>query len=214
MNENHHSSEHSSQPFHHAFDNPHLFAEKFDNPERDLWQKPSEVLTSLALADDAIVVEIGPGTGYFTIRLAEQVKRGKVIAVESSPQMAEYLRNRVEGLGIINVEVLVPENDVIPHLEEKVDLLLCIDVYHHIPERISYFSHLKKDLRAGGKLVIIDRAATAPIGPPLEHRISPELVQEEMIQAGFQLVQQSDFLLPYQYVLSFRSSDCKTLANN
>src|SRR5690606_26139487 len=136
------------------------------------------------------------------------------IAVESSPQMAEYLRNRVEGLGIINVEVLVPENDVIPHLEEKVDLLLCIDVYHHIPERISYFSHLKKDLRAGGKLVIIDRAATAPIGPPLEHRISPELVQEEMIQAGFQLVQQSDFLLPYQYVLSFRSSDCKTLANN
>src|SRR5690606_40350098 len=166
MNENHHSSEHSSQPFHHAFDNPHLFAEKFDNPERDLWQKPSEVLTSLALADDAIVVEIGTGTGYLTVRLAEQVKRGKVIAVESSPQMAEYLRNRVEGLGIINVEVLVPENDVIPHLEAKGDLLLCIDVYHHIPERISYFSHLKKELRAGGKLGMIDRAATHPIGHP------------------------------------------------
>jgi len=199
MHEEYSSSAHPKQPFHHSFDDPHLFAEKFDNAERDLWQKPKEILALLGLKDDSVIVEIGPGTGYFTIRLAQKVKRGKIIAVESSPQMVEYLKRRVEGLDITNVEILVPENEGLPHIGEKADLLFCVDVYHHIPDRVSYFSDLKKSLKSTGKLVIIDRPADAPVGPPLEHRISPESVHKEMNKAGFQLIQQFDLLLPYQY---------------
>jgi cyclopropane fatty-acyl-phospholipid synthase-like methyltransferase len=204
MRKENHSANHTGH-FHHDFGDPEFFAKKFDNPERDIWQKPVEVIKTLNLSHDAVVAEIGAGTGYFTVRLAEHLKDGKVISLESSPQMAEYLRNRVETLGLSQVEVVVSEDVNRPDFQTLVDLILCVDVHHHIPERVSYFSHLKKQMKPDGKLVIIDRAENAPVGPPRELRVQPELVKEEMSQAGFQLVQELDFLFPYQYYLAFTS---------
>jgi cyclopropane fatty-acyl-phospholipid synthase-like methyltransferase len=192
---------------HKAFDNPEMFAKRFDAPERDEWQKPDEVIKSLNLPADAVVVEIGAGTGYFAVRLAEHLKNGKVITFDDAPEMAAYLKKRVEDSGLTNIDVRLSEKGGNINLEEKAALIMCVDAYHHIAERIAYFSHLAPHLDHDGKLVIIDRAASAPVGPPPAARTPPELVTKEMEQAGFELVQELDFLLPYQFYLAFRLAD-------
>lgn len=199
----HHGDGHS----HSAFDNPEMFAERFDSPERDEWQKPNEVIESFHLSDNATVAEIGAGTGYFAVRLARHLKNGTVIALDEAPQMVAYLKKRATELGLMNVDARPANVDGRINLQEKLDLIMCVDAYHHISDRVSYFSNLIKHLNEGGKLVVIDRAENAPAGPPPAYRVPPEAVIKEMGQAGFGLTDEADFLLPYQFYLAFKPVD-------
>lgn len=187
-----------------AFDNPENFVEKFDGAKRDEWQKPDEVIRTFNLPDDAVVVEIGSGTGYFAVRLAEQVKNGKVIAFDQSANMVSYLEDRVSELGLNNIDAHTTEPDGSIALEEKADLIFSVDVYHHMQDQIPYFSNLASQLKPEGKLVIIDRTEEEVEGQPSGHRIPVEKVKEEMKEAGFELVEELDFLLPIQYYLTFK----------
>ncbi len=206
---NNNSLPHNHNHSHNTFDNPEMFAQKFDGSERDEWQKPNEVIKSLNLSSSAVVVEIGAGTGYFTVRLAEHLKDGKVITLDTAPKMAEYLKKRVMGAGLSNVDVRLSEDNAEIPLEEKVDLVMCVDAYHHITDRVSYFSHLIQYLKQGGKIIIIDRSTNSPESPPSSHRTPPELVKKEMMLAGLELVQELDFLLPYQFYLAFNPTGLK-----
>ena len=191
---------------HHEFDNPEMFAKMFDANERDLWQKPNEVIESLGLKDNDVVVEIGAGTGYFTIKLAEYLKQGTVISFDKSRKMVEYLRKRVSDLSFSNVDVRHLEDGRMD-LKEKTALIMCVDVYHHIGERILFFSSLKQYLNSDGLIVIIDRPVNSPVSPPHGHQTPPELVKQEMEQAGFKLVDVFDFLQPYQFYLAFKKAN-------
>lgn len=192
----------SKQHAHHGFDDPSAAAQRLEAPERDGWQKPEDVIASFRLPHDATVAEIGAGTGYFVVRLAKHLTDGTVIGLDAQPQMVAYLRRRAAELGLTNVDARLVEAEALP-LTERLDLLLCVDAYHHIADRVSLFSRYAKHLKRGGKLVIIDRAIEAPEGPPAEFRLSTETVREEMAQAGYVLVADMDFLLPHQYYLAF-----------
>lgn len=203
-NNNHNSKNQSPEHSHKAFDNPEMFVKKFDGAERDEWQKPNEVIKALNLSSNSVVIEIGAGTGYFTVRLAEHLKDGKVLAIDEAPKMVAYLKKRIDTLKLTNVEVRLSEKVNNIHLQEKADIIMCVDSYHHIPERTSYFSHLIPSINHDGKIIIIDRAASAPVAPPPKHRTPPELVKKEMEQAGFELAEELDFLLPHQFYLAFK----------
>jgi hypothetical protein len=56
-----------------------------ERADRDLWQKPDEVVTALGLLGDETVLDLGAGSGYFTFRLANALPRGKVIAADTEP---------------------------------------------------------------------------------------------------------------------------------
>ena len=86
------------------------------------------------------------------------------------------------------------------NLPEPVDLVLVVDTYHHIDNRIAYFSKLKASLRPNGRLAIVDFKADSPEGPPPEHRIPPEKVTSELEAAGYTPVAPHLFL-PRQYFL-------------
>lgn len=192
-----------------AFDNPAMFAKKFDAPERDAWQKPDEVIDSLRLSDNAVVVEIGAGTGYFTVRLSDHVKNGRIIALDQAPQMVEFLKKRVEELGLTNVDVRLAKQNGSMRLQEKADVILCVDVYHHIEDRSSYFSSVAQNLKRNGTIVIIDLPVDSPMTTRHAHRTPAELVKKEMEQAGLLLVEELDFLLPYQFYLAFKPATFK-----
>jgi cyclopropane fatty-acyl-phospholipid synthase-like methyltransferase len=162
------------------------------------------VIRTFNLPDDAVVVEIGSGTGYFAVRLAGQVKNGKVIAFDQSANMVSYLEDRVSELGLNNIDAHTTEPDGSIALEEKADLIFSVDVYHHMQDQIPYFSNLASQLKPEGKLVIIDRTEEEVEGQPSGHRIPVEKVKEEMKEAGFELVEELDFLLPIQYYLTFK----------
>lgn len=167
MNHDHGTESRSSceQHIHHGFADVNAVARRLETRERDAWQKPEEVIASFQLPSDALVAEIGAGTGYFVVRLAEVLSDGAVIGLDAEPKMVAYLRRRAADLGLANLDArLVRPSAPIP-LAEPVDLLLCVDTYHHIPHRVSLFAHYAQHLKRGGRLVVIDRPASAPEGP-------------------------------------------------
>jgi ubiquinone/menaquinone biosynthesis C-methylase UbiE len=187
--------------FAHRFDNPEELAKAFDDPARDEWQMPSRVIDALRIAPGQVIADIGAGTGYFTVRLARLAAKPKVYAVDIEPAMIEHLRHRMTAEGLTNA-IAVQAAAEATNLPEPVDVALVVDTYHHIPNRVAYFSALKATLKPGARLAIVDFRKGAPSGPPEEFRFTPDQIEAELAKAGFSLQTTHEFL-PRQIFLIF-----------
>ena len=185
----------------HSFGDAEKWAHVFDDPERDAWQKPHAVIEALALKPDAVVADLGAGTGYFATRLANMLPKGTVYAVDVEPEMVKYLGERAKREGLKNLSPVAARPDD-ARLPAKVDLILLVDVYHHVENRERYFRKLATSLKPGGRLAVIDFRLDSPEGPPREARIPPEKVKAELAGAGYVLASEHGFL-PRQYFLVF-----------
>ena len=185
----------------HSFAGARKWAQVFDDPERDAWQKPHQVIEALRLKSDAVVADIGAGTGYFTMRLAHMRPQGRIYGVDTEPDMVKYLAERAQREGLKNVTAVHAAADD-PRIPEQADLILMVDVFHHIDERERYFRDLKRAMKVDGRIAIIDFRGNSPVGPPVQARIAPEQVKAELGAAGYVFVKEHDFL-PNQYFLIF-----------
>jgi ubiquinone/menaquinone biosynthesis C-methylase UbiE len=195
----------------HRFDDIERWVRIFESPERDEWQKPDEVIRALKLKPDAIVADIGAGTGYFTRRLALAVApTGKALGLDLEPSMVEYMKKDARKLGLNNYKARVVRPDAPELGPQSVDLVFLCNTYHHIENREAYFKNLIRALKPGGRVVIVDfQKRPLPVGPPPEGKISKEEVIKEFPQAGYHLVRSLDFL-PYQYFLEFEPAKGKS----
>jgi cyclopropane fatty-acyl-phospholipid synthase-like methyltransferase len=193
-----------SKPDHmtHKFDDPAKFAKSFDDPARDTWQMPSRVIDALALKPGMKVADIGAGTGYFSMRLARVPAGIAVFAVDVEPAMIDHLKKRAAAEKADNLTTVLA-GATSPNLPEPVDVVLVVDTYHHLPNRPAYFRDLRKSLKPGGRVAIVDFRKEAPEGPPVDFRFTPQQIEDEMKQAGYQLEASHDFL-PRQHFLIFR----------
>lgn len=186
---------------HHGFDDADAWAQKFEDPSRDAWQKPDEVIASLGLKPDAKVADIGSATGYFPVRFAKVVPQGHVYGADVESTMVDFLNRRAEKEQLANLTShLAAYAD--PKLPEAVDLVIVVNTYHHIEERTAYFTRLKASLRPGGRLAIIDFTQQSKMGPPVEAKVPPDQVQKELEAAGYAL-QAAQSFLPEQFFLVF-----------
>ena len=185
----------------HSFGDAEKWAHVFDDPERDAWQKPHQVIEALGLRPDAVIADIGAGTGYFAVRFANMVPAGKVYAVDVEPDMVRYLAERAKKEKRPNL-VAVKGAAGDPRLPEKADLVVLVDVYHHIEQRERYFRALAASLKPGGRVAVIDFRMDSPSGPPKSARVAPERVKAELAAAGYALSEEHGFL-PRQYFLVF-----------
>ena len=185
----------------HSFGDAEKWAHVFDDPERDAWQKPHQVIEALGLRPDAVIADIGAGTGYFAVRFANMVPAGKVYAVDVEPDMVRYLAERAKKEKRANL-VAVKGAAGDPRLPEKADLVVLVGVYHHIEQRERYFRALAASLKPGGRVAVIDFRMDSPSGPPKSARVAPERVKAELAAAGYALSEEHGFL-PRQYFLVF-----------
>ncbi|MDI1434070.1 class I SAM-dependent methyltransferase [Polyangium sorediatum] len=188
-------------PLVHRFEKAEDWAKEFDDPARDAWQKPAEVVAAMRISPGMIVADIGAGTGYFEPHLARAVgPSGKVHALDVEADMVRYLRERAQKEKLDNVEARqVGLSD--PGLGQgTVDRVLIVDTWHHIDGRKDYAAKVKDGLKPGGLLIIVDFTMEAPKGPPKEHRITPEAMIAELGAAGLkgEVVQET---LPDQYIV-------------
>jgi len=173
------------------------YAKILEDPSRDAWQKPHEVVMALGLKTTDVVADLGAGTGYFARRFATHA--GKVYGVDIDKDLLAILQNNAPA----NVtRVLAAPDD--PRLPDKsVDLIFICDVLHHIENRPAYYPKLTKALKPGGRIVVIDfYKKDLPVGPPPSMKLSEEEVVAELRDAGFALTNRLD-ILPYQYYLFF-----------
>ena len=189
----------------HSFRGAEKWSQVFDDPARDEWQKPDDVIRALKLAPEALVADIGAGTGYFAVRLARAVPKGRVYGVDAEPDMVRYLNRRAQREGLANLTA-VAAKPADPGLPAPVDLVILVDTYHHVPDRERYFRDLKKVLKPGGRLAIVDFTLDSPVGPPKRARIPADRVKQELARAGYALAEEHAFL-PNQYFLVFRPAN-------
>lgn len=196
---------HAPETMQHRFEDAEQWSRVFDAPDRDAWQKPDQVIAKLKLKRTSLVADIGAGTGYFTVRLAKAVPKGKVFALDIEADMVRHIDERARAEKLANV-VAVQNRPDNPGLADAVDLAFLCDVVHHIEDRPSFFAKLKDRLRPGGRIVIVDFAPDAPDGPgpPKQHRLSVETLDQELAAAELERTMFDGDLLPYQYVLEYR----------
>ena len=190
----------SANKFMHGSDFHELVA-RFEDPARAQWQKRDEVIASLGPLDGKTVADIGAGTGYFAFPLAK--KAAKVIAIDMDQRFLDYIEGRKQAEktgGNIETRLTAPDW---PSLKPgEADIVLIVDTFHHIENRIEYLKKLKGVLGKAGLLVIIDfKKEKSPPGPPIELRLAPEQVESELKAAGFAVVSTDRDLLPYQYII-------------
>lgn len=198
-----HGQDHGSVHMEHRFDDVERYAAMFDDPERDAWQMPDRVIEALGITAGETVADIGAGTGYFTTRIASGSPAEKVYAVDIEPGMVDHIRERAKEEGLDHVVAVLAEPGA-TNLPEAVDVVLIVNTFHHIPDRVDYFTALQSQMTAGARLVIVDYQKGAPgAGPPDEFRFTADEISEELGRAGYTLQQSHDFL-PRQHLLVYQ----------
>jgi len=174
----------------------------FESPERIEWQKPDLVIERLGPLQGRQVVDLGAGTGFFSVRMARA--GAQVTAVDIDQRFLDYIENRKveEGLNNAQVRTHLAQEDSAGLAANSADVALVVNVYHHIENRVAYFRDLSKALRPGGVLLVVDFPdQEQKIGPPPELRVPAEQAILELTQAGFSNFSVDDRSLEYQYIL-------------
>ena len=188
---------------HRLHGDPAAYIKALDDPARDAYQKPHEVVEALALKPGEIIADIGSGSGYFTLRMARHVgEQGHVYGVDVSADMIRHLNERIRDGAVLNVSTILARPDD-PLLPQPVDRFVIVDVWHHVDDQPTYLALMKKHLKPGGQVVMIDfHKRDLPVGPPLAMKIAREDLIAQMTTHGFSLAREHTFL-PYQYFLVF-----------
>jgi predicted methyltransferase len=192
---------HGHGGFHKDFSDAEAFSAHFDDPARDAWQRPEEVLDLLRITPGSVVADLGAGTGYFVSGLARRVgSGGQVLALDVEPKMVDFLTRRIERDTLGNVRaVLVAPDD--PGLAPgSVSRVLIVNTWHHIDARRSYAEKLRTALVPGGEVWVVDFTLESDLGPPAQHRLSAEQVVSELEQAGLRAAAVAESL-PKQYIV-------------
>lgn len=208
-----HAQEHGHHGHSHAHDhsgkdaNRHMhqtpteqLIKHFDSKDRDAWQKTDEVIKFLGDLKEKTVYDIGAGSGYFSLRLSGKAK--KVVAADINNEFLNYIREKIKEKNISNIEPrLIPENH--PDIKKnEADVVLMVNTYHHIDNRVEYLKKIKEGLKNGGELVIIDFFKTElPVGPPVNHKLSMDEIIKEIKEAGFKNMNINAELLEYQFII-------------
>jgi ubiquinone/menaquinone biosynthesis C-methylase UbiE len=182
----------------------YLGASWLTREERKREEGTDLLLKSLKIKPGQTVCDMGCGNGYYTLELARMVgEKGKVLAVDIQPEMLSLLNQRSKEAGLSNVEPILGTL-IDPKLPEgKVDLILCVDVYHEFSHPEHMLQAMRKSLAPGGRLVLVEFRLEDPDVPiKLLHKMSKEQILKELLPNGYKLVEQYDEL-PWQHVMFF-----------
>jgi SAM-dependent methyltransferase len=168
-------------------------------PDRAAWQKPDQIMDVLQVAEGSAVADIGPGAGWFTVRLAHRVgPNGIVYARDVQRPMLEAIRRRIRREGLNNIETdLAADND--PRLPAgKLDAVLVVDVYQEINEPVLFLRNVARALKPNGRIGIVNYKPGRG-GPGPEVRVERAAVEADARAADLRVIGYEN--LPYQYLL-------------
>jgi ubiquinone/menaquinone biosynthesis C-methylase UbiE len=169
---------------------------------RDQWQQPHKVIQSLQIRAGDNIADLGAGSGYFTFLLAQATgPTGRVYAVDIDKDMTQLIAKKSKEGGVQNVTVILGRPDAALLPGASIHLIFTSNTYHHIDNRVRYFTALRKALRPGGRVAVIDFDRRSWITGLLRHYTPPEFIKREMEQAGYRLTREFDFLDRQSFLL-------------
>ncbi|TYQ00167.1 methyltransferase family protein [Tenacibaculum adriaticum] len=176
---------------------------RFESPERDSIEQPQKIVQFLGDIKGKIILDIGAGTGYYSVRFANE--GANVIAADVSDQFQDYLKQRIEKNSIKNIELRKIPYDTPLLKDGEADIVFIANTYHHIENRVEYFTKVKNGLKTNGELIVLDyfnvdfpKGITAP---PMKMRVSVDQAVFELKKAGFTTFEVEVNDLPYHYII-------------
>lgn len=179
-------------------------AEWLFRPEREQEEQPDKMLDALKIKPGDTVADVGAGAGYTSLRLSERVgPKGRVLATDLQPQMLQMLVANAKAAGVTNIKPIrcTTTDPKLPAGE--VDLILMVDVYHECSQPRTTLQGLRRALKPGGRLVLVEFRAEDPEVPiKPEHKMTLEQVRLEIEPEGFTFKESLEFL-PWQHIIFF-----------
>jgi ubiquinone/menaquinone biosynthesis C-methylase UbiE len=181
----------------------HYFEVVDDGRDRTIWQKPYEVIHLLGSLEGKTIADIGAGSGYFAFRFVHEA--GKVIAIDIEPDLVEMMNQekkyyKPEIQNKFEARLATPDDPKINPGEA--DFIFISNTYTLISNRVEYLKKLRNKFQVGGKIMIVDfKKKLTPIGPTQNNRLAQSEVEQELIDAGYELVFSDDRMLEYQYII-------------
>lgn len=178
---------------------------QYETPGRVVWQKPEMVINKMGDLSNKVVADLGAGSGYFARRLAQQAK--KVIALEVDERWIHFMDSiklvelKPEYQKRFETRLVTPDD---PKLKQgEVDIVLIVNTYIYLENRIEYMQRFLSLLPKGGQVIIVDfKKKRMPIKyPPVKKRLELFEVENELDAAGFSRIMSDDQSLDYQYIV-------------
>jgi ubiquinone/menaquinone biosynthesis C-methylase UbiE len=142
------------------FSEPEKMSKMFDHSIRIEWAQPEKVIEKIISRPDMQIVDMGAGTGFFSLRFAQVLPEGKVYAVDSSLEMTQWIKERASEKGFNNIHFIHSEqsDSKLDQLNKKFDIVFLGFLFHHIDKdsRKDFLAHLVTNMNRGTKLVILD----------------------------------------------------------
>jgi ubiquinone/menaquinone biosynthesis C-methylase UbiE len=181
----------------------HQAIDWLERGEREQEEAPSKAIDAIDLPPEAVIADIGAGSGYYSFRLSPKVPRGKVIAVDIQPEMLDFLRRKASELGVTNVEPHRGEIDDLKLPSGSLDAALLVDSYHEFSHPREMLASLHHALKPGGRIFLVEFRGEDPRVPikPL-HKMTEAQARLELESAGFRFAANLR-PLPWQHLLVF-----------
>lgn len=179
-----------------------------DREERDIEEAPDRALDAIGIEQGSVVADVGAGSGYMTVRMAERVgPAGRVFGTDIQPQMLTMLRQRLDREKISNVTLVQGTIDDPKLPASTLDLILMVDVYHEFSEPQKMLRGLRAALKPTGRMVLLEYKKEDPSIPiRLEHKMTVAEAKLEVEAEGFRLARVGSEL-PRQHILVFTRVD-------
>ncbi len=174
-----------------------------ERTEREMEEAPSKAIAAIDLAPNAVLADIGAGSGYYSFRLSEKVPQGKIVAVDIQPEMLDFLHKKSAELGITNVEPHLGTIEDVKLPAASLDAALMVDAYHEFSHPREMLASLHHALKPGGRIFLLEFRGEDPKVPikPL-HKMTEAQARLELESAGFRFVSNLR-PLPWQHFMIF-----------
>ena len=174
-----------------------------ERTDREKEEAPSKAIALLELAPDAVLADIGAGSGYYSFRIARKLPQGKVIAVDIQPEMLAFLKAESVKLGVKNVQPHLGAIDDVKLPPASIDAALMVDAYHEFDHPVEMLASLRSALKPKGRIYLLEYRAeddNVPIKP--HHKMTEAQARKEFEAAGFRFVVNKPDL-PWQHLMIF-----------
>jgi SAM-dependent methyltransferase len=174
-----------------------------ERTEREKEEAPSKAIAALKLAPDAVIADLGAGSGYYTFRLAPLVPKGRVVAIDIQPEMLDYMKEEMKARGVKNVETHLSTVVDLKLPDASLDAVLMVDAYHEFDHPAEMLASMKSALKKGGRIYLLEFRAEDPKVPiKPHHKMTEAQARKELESAGFRFLENRPDL-PWQHLLVF-----------
>lgn len=178
---------------------------KLDSEERRRQFPPKQILNHLPIKQSDCILDLGSGTGYFSIPAAKMTE-GTVYGLDIEIKMLNLLQEKIDENGITNIELLKGQIEEIPVSDQTVDHVIASLVLHEIAPLTQGLAEIHRVLKEDGYCLCLEWEKTdSASGPPLHHRIYSGDMELAFTNAGFRVIHK-EFPTPSHYLLIVQKS--------